>query len=48
MVPEGALKLEELSYVYAEGYSAGEMKRGSIALIDKTVPVIVVATAGRI
>ena len=40
---EGALKLKELSYIHAEGYAAGEMKHGPIALIDKSVPVIVVA-----
>ncbi|MDD5504742.1 MAG: glutamine--fructose-6-phosphate transaminase (isomerizing) [Candidatus Omnitrophica bacterium] len=37
---EGALKLKEISYVHAEGYSAGEMKHGPIALIDKTMPVV--------
>ncbi len=37
---EGALKLKELSYVHAEGYAAGEMKHGPIALIDKTMPVV--------
>ncbi|MEX0644943.1 MAG: glutamine--fructose-6-phosphate transaminase (isomerizing), partial [Parvularculaceae bacterium] len=40
---EGALKLKEISYIHAEGYAAGELKHGPIALIDKTVPVIVVA-----
>ena len=40
---EGALKLKEISYVHAEGYAAGEMKHGPIALIDSTVPVIVLA-----
>lgn len=40
---EGALKLKEISYIHAEGYAAGEMKHGPIALIDKNVPVIVVA-----
>jgi len=40
---EGALKLKEISYIHAEGYAAGEMKHGPIALIDDTVPVIVVA-----
>ncbi|MCL5113383.1 MAG: glutamine--fructose-6-phosphate transaminase (isomerizing) [Patescibacteria group bacterium] len=43
---EGALKLKEVSYVHAEGYSAGEMKHGPIALIDKTFPTIVIATKG--
>jgi len=38
---EGALKLKEISYVHAEGYAAGEMKHGPIALIDAAVPVIV-------
>lgn len=40
---EGALKLKELSYIHAEGYGAGELKHGPIALIDKSVPVIVIA-----
>jgi glucosamine--fructose-6-phosphate aminotransferase (isomerizing) len=40
---EGALKLKEISYIHAEGYAAGEMKHGPIALIDDQVPVIVVA-----
>ncbi len=40
---EGALKLKELSYIHAEGYAAGEMKHGPIALIDEHVPVIVIA-----
>ena len=40
---EGALKLKEISYIHAEGYAAGEMKHGPIALIDDTVPVIVIA-----
>ena len=43
---EGALKLKELSYIHAEGYAAGEMKHGPIALIDEAVPVIVVAPPG--
>lgn len=41
---EGALKLKEISYIHAEGYAAGEMKHGPIALIDNNVPVIVVAS----
>ncbi len=41
---EGALKLKEISYVHAEGYPAGEMKHGPIALIDEQVPVVVIAT----
>ena len=40
---EGALKLKEISYIHAEGYASGEMKHGPIALIDETVPVIVIA-----
>jgi glucosamine--fructose-6-phosphate aminotransferase (isomerizing) len=40
---EGALKLKEISYIHAEGYAAGELKHGPIALIDESVPVIVVA-----
>ena len=40
---EGALKLKEISYIHAEGYASGELKHGPIALIDKTVPVIVLA-----
>ena len=43
---EGALKLKEISYIHAEGYAAGEMKHGPIALIDETVPVIVIAPSG--
>ncbi len=41
---EGALKLKEISYIHAEGYPAGEMKHGPIALIDRDMPVIVIAT----
>ena len=41
---EGALKLKEISYIHAEGYPAAEMKHGPIALIDKAMPVLVVAT----
>jgi glucosamine--fructose-6-phosphate aminotransferase (isomerizing) len=40
---EGALKLKEISYIHAEGYAAGELKHGPIALIDETVPVVIVA-----
>ncbi len=40
---EGALKLKEISYIHAEGYAAGEMKHGPIALIDERVPIIVIA-----
>ena len=41
---EGALKLKEISYIHAEGYPAGEMKHGPIALIDEQLPVVVIAT----
>ncbi len=40
---EGALKLKEISYIHAEGYPAGEMKHGPIALVDKEMPVVVLA-----
>ncbi|MDQ6780507.1 MAG: glutamine--fructose-6-phosphate transaminase (isomerizing) [Candidatus Eremiobacteraeota bacterium] len=43
---EGALKLKEISYIHAEGYAAGEMKHGPIALLDEHVPVVVLATRG--
>ncbi|WP_394731060.1 glutamine--fructose-6-phosphate transaminase (isomerizing) [Altererythrobacter sp. GH1-8] len=43
---EGALKLKEISYIHAEGYAAGEMKHGPIALIDDDVPVVVIAPSG--
>ena len=46
MALEGALKLKEISYIHAEGYAAGEMKHGPIALIDDSVPVIVIAPSG--
>ncbi len=46
MAMEGALKLKEISYIHAEGYAAGEMKHGPIALIDDAVPVIVLAPSG--
>jgi glutamine---fructose-6-phosphate transaminase (isomerizing) len=45
---EGALKLKEISYVHAEGYPAGEMKHGPIALIDREMPVIVLATRNEV
>ncbi len=45
---EGALKLKEISYIHAEGYPAGEMKHGPIALIDPSLPVVVVATESRL
>ncbi len=44
---EGALKLKEISYIHAEGYAAGELKHGPIALIDEHVPVVVVAPSDR-
>jgi len=43
---EGALKLKEISYIHAEGYAAGELKHGPIALIDEDVPVVVIAPSG--
>jgi glucosamine--fructose-6-phosphate aminotransferase (isomerizing) len=43
---EGALKLKEISYIHAEGYPAGEMKHGPIALIDEDVPVVVLVPKG--
>jgi glucosamine--fructose-6-phosphate aminotransferase (isomerizing) len=43
---EGALKLKEISYIHAEGYAAGEMKHGPIALLDETVPTVGIATRG--
>lgn len=45
---EGALKLKEISYIHAEGYAAGELKHGPIALIDKDMPVVVVAPFDRV
>ncbi|MGQ2907570.1 MAG: glutamine--fructose-6-phosphate transaminase (isomerizing) [Aliihoeflea sp.] len=45
---EGALKLKEISYIHAEGYAAGELKHGPIALIDENMPVIVVAPHDRV
>lgn len=45
---EGALKLKEISYIHAEGYAAGEMKHGPIALIDKDVPIICIAPADKL
>ncbi|MFY8100023.1 MAG: SIS domain-containing protein, partial [Allorhizobium sp.] len=44
---EGALKLKEISYIHAEGYAAGELKHGPIALIDENMPVIVIAPFDR-
>jgi glucosamine--fructose-6-phosphate aminotransferase (isomerizing) len=45
---EGALKLKEISYIHAEGYAAGELKHGPIALIDEDMPVVVIAPHDRI
>ena len=45
---EGALKLKEISYIHAEGYPAGEMKHGPIALLDEKVPVVAIATKGAV
>lgn len=45
---EGALKLKEISYIHAEGYPAGEMKHGPIALIDREMPVVVIATQNEV
>jgi glutamine---fructose-6-phosphate transaminase (isomerizing) len=45
---EGALKLKEISYIHAEGYAAGEMKHGPIALLDSKVPVVGIMTDGRV
>lgn len=43
---EGALKLKEISYIHAEAYPAGELKHGPIALIDRNIPIVVIATQG--
>ena len=40
---EGALKLKEISYIHAEGFAAGELKHGSIALVDENVPIVTIA-----
>ena len=45
---EGALKLKEISYIHAEGYAAGELKHGPIALIDENMPVIVIGPHDRV
>ncbi len=45
---EGALKLKEISYIHAEGYAAGEMKHGPIALLDPKTPVVGIVTEGRV
>jgi len=44
---EARLKLKEISYIHAEGYAAGELKHGPIALVDETMPVIVIAPMTR-
>ncbi len=44
---EGALKLKEISYIHAEGYAAGELKHGPIAMLDPNIPVVALATAGK-
>ncbi len=44
MALEGALKLKEISYIHAEGYAAGELKHGAIALVEEGVPVVAIAT----
>jgi glucosamine--fructose-6-phosphate aminotransferase (isomerizing) len=43
---EGALKLKEITYIHAEGYAAGKMKHGPIALIDHSVPIVAIASSG--
>jgi len=48
MALEAALKLKEISYIHAEGYAAGELKHGPLALVDKEVPVILLAPSGRL
>ena len=45
---EGALKLKEISYIHAEGYAAGELKHGPIALVDNSVPVIGIVPSNRL
>ena len=45
---EGALKLKEISYIHAEGYAAGEMKHGSIALIDESMPIVAIDVESKI
>jgi glucosamine--fructose-6-phosphate aminotransferase (isomerizing) len=44
---EGALKLKEISYIHAEGYAAGELKHGPIAMLDPDIPVVAIATRSR-
>ena len=45
---EGALKLKEISYIHAEGYAAGELKHGAIALVEEGVPVVAILTGSRL
>jgi glutamine---fructose-6-phosphate transaminase (isomerizing) len=45
---EGALKMKEISYIHAEGYAAGELKHGPIALVEASVPIVAVATEGHV
>jgi glucosamine--fructose-6-phosphate aminotransferase (isomerizing) len=45
---EGALKLKEISYIHAEGYAAGEMKHGPIALIDENMPIVAIVNKSRV
>jgi glucosamine--fructose-6-phosphate aminotransferase (isomerizing) len=45
---EGALKLKEISYIHAEGFAAGELKHGSIALIDEAMPIVTIAPEGEL
>ena len=45
---EGALKLKEISYIHAEGYAAGELEHGPIALVDQEIPIVVVAPYDRV
>ena len=44
---EGALKLKEITYIHGEGYAAGELKHGPLALIDDDVPVVAIAPPGK-
>ncbi|MEP5760987.1 MAG: glutamine--fructose-6-phosphate transaminase (isomerizing) [Litoreibacter sp.] len=48
MALEGALKLKEISYIHAEAYAAGELKHGPIALVDKTLPVVILSPSGEL
>lgn len=44
LASEGALKLKEISYIHAEGYAAGELKHGPLALVDSSMPVVIVVS----